>query len=86
MFHIRGPILRILELFQSIVIVAHHDILKLMTLVLRVSKLLIMAKDIEGLRSIVVSEVFLQLISHAIVLQCVGVVSRTSIPLINSKY
>jgi hypothetical protein len=68
MFHTRRPILKFLELFQAIIVVAHNDIPRLMGLVLGANRLLVMAKDIEGFRPIVVGKVFHQLISHSIVL------------------
>jgi len=70
MLHTKGPIHRVLELFQSNVIIVHKDILKSMTLVLGVSKLL--AKDICDLCLIAVGKVFLQLISCSIILQLQG--------------
>jgi hypothetical protein len=57
------------KLFQAATIVVYGDIFKLMALVLGVSKLLVMAKDTNGLCHIVVGEVFFRLISHSIVLQ-----------------
>jgi hypothetical protein len=59
MLHIRGPIFKFLELFQITTVVAHGDILKSMGLMLGVSKLLVMAKDIGNLRPIAVSKVFI---------------------------
>jgi hypothetical protein len=59
MLHIRGPIFKFSELFQIVTIVAHSDILRSMGLVLGVSKLLVMTKDIGSLRPIVVSKVFI---------------------------
>jgi hypothetical protein len=55
------------ELFQVVVvIVACGDILKSMALMLGVNKLLIMAKDIEGLDLFAIGETFLQLIDCSI--------------------
>jgi len=60
MFHTKGPILKVLELFHVVVVVViHGDIFRLMALVLGASRLITMVKDIGGLCSIVVSEVFL---------------------------
>jgi hypothetical protein len=58
----KDPSLRLLELFQA-VIIACGDIFRSVALVLGASILLVMAKDTGGLRPIVVNEVFLQLIS-----------------------
>ncbi len=58
----KDPSLTSLELFQ-IAIVARGDIFRIMDLMFEVSVLLVMAKNIGGLRLIVVNEVFLQLIS-----------------------
>ncbi len=71
-FILKDPSLGFLELLQSIVIVFHGDILKLMALMLKVSKLLIMAKDIGGLCPIVVNEMFLQFINRSIILYLQG--------------
>ncbi len=46
------------ELFQVVVAIAHGDILRLVALMLGVSRLLVMAKDTSGLCPIVVSEIF----------------------------
>jgi hypothetical protein len=54
----KDPPLRFPELFQTIVVVVHGDILKSMALALGVNKLLAMAKDTSGLHFIVVSKVF----------------------------
>ncbi len=54
-----------LELFQ---VVVHGDIPRSVALMLRVNKLLIMAKDISGLCPIIIGKVFLQFINHSIVL------------------
>jgi hypothetical protein len=58
MLHIKGPILKVLELFKVVAIVAHGDILKLVALMLTVSKLLAMAKDTGGLYPITIGEPF----------------------------
>jgi hypothetical protein len=58
MFHIRGPLLGFLKLFHVVITVARGDIPKSVALVLEVNKLLTMAKDINGLRPIIVGEVF----------------------------
>jgi hypothetical protein len=55
-----------------VAIVVRMDIFRLMAIMLRVNKLLAMAKDISGLCPIVISEVFLHFISHSIVLQLWG--------------
>jgi len=68
-FILKDPSLGFLELFQVIVIVVHQDIPRSMALVLRVNKLLAMAKNIDGLCLIVVNKVFFQFISYSIVLQ-----------------
>jgi hypothetical protein len=52
------PSLEFSELFQAIVAVAHGDIPRSMALMLWASKLLEMAKDIGGLRFIIVSKMF----------------------------
>jgi hypothetical protein len=62
------PSLGFWELFQAIVVVSHGDIFKSMALMLRVNRLLAMAKDIGGLHPIAIGEVFFQLINHSIVL------------------
>jgi hypothetical protein len=69
---LEDPSLGFLELFQAIVIVARDYIFKLVALVLGVNKLLAMAKDIGGLRSIIVSEVFFWIINYSIILQLQG--------------
>jgi hypothetical protein len=56
------------KLFQDFVVVVHEDILRLVALVLKVNKLLTMAKDTGGFRLIVISKVFPRLINHSIVL------------------
>jgi hypothetical protein len=53
------PSLGFWELFQAIVVVAYGDIFRSVALVLRVNRLLAMAKDIGGLRPIIIGEVFL---------------------------
>jgi hypothetical protein len=68
-FILKDPSSRFSKLFQVTTVVACQDILRFMALVLRVNKLLAMAKDTNGLHPIVVGEVFLQLISRSIVLQ-----------------
>jgi hypothetical protein len=67
-FILEDPSSRFSELFQVMTIVVCGDILRFMALVLGVSRLFAMAKDISGLHPIVVGEVFLQLISRSIVL------------------
>jgi hypothetical protein len=59
MLHTKGPILKVTELFHVVVLLLHGDILRLMALVLGANRLLAMVKDIGGLRSIAISEVFL---------------------------
>jgi hypothetical protein len=63
----KDPSLGFSELFQDVV-VAHGDIVRLVALVLRASRLLAMAKDIGGLCFIVIGEVFLRFISFSIIL------------------
>jgi hypothetical protein len=62
----KDPSLGFLELFQ--VIVVCEDIPRSVALVLEVSRLLAMTKDIGGFHPIVVGKMFLQLINHSIVL------------------
>jgi len=57
------------NLFQVVANVVHGDILRSRALMLRANGLLAMAKDIGGLRSNVVGEIFLRLINHSIILQ-----------------
>jgi hypothetical protein len=57
MFHITRPILKILKLFQ-VVIIVHGDILRLMALMLGANRLLAMAKDSGGLRFNVMGKMF----------------------------
>jgi hypothetical protein len=57
-FMLKDPSLRFLELFQAIDVVAYGDILRSVALVLRVSKLLVMAKDTDGLRFMAIGKVF----------------------------
>jgi len=68
-FILEDASLKFSKLFQIIVIITCGDILRLVALMLGVSKLLAMAKDTEGLCFIIVNEVFFQFISHSIVLQ-----------------
>ncbi len=63
------PSSRLSDLFHVTIIVTCGGIPRSVALMLRVNILLTMAKDINGLRPIVVSEVFIWLISHSIVLQ-----------------
>jgi hypothetical protein len=65
---LEDPSSRFLKLFQAVVVVACGDILRLMALMLGANRLLVMTKDISGLRIMVIGEVFLQLISCSIVL------------------
>jgi hypothetical protein len=58
MFHTRRPILRVFEIIPGTITIAHGDILRLVALMLGVSRLLVMAKDTSGLCPIVVSEIF----------------------------
>jgi len=55
----KDPSSRFLELFLAIVVVARGYIPRLVALVLGASRLLAMAKDIGGLRPIIIGEVFL---------------------------
>jgi hypothetical protein len=57
MLHTKDPSLRFSKLFQVVVIVC-GDVLRSMTLVLGVSRLLVMAKDIGVLCLIAIGEVF----------------------------
>ncbi len=57
-FILKDPSFEFLQLFQVVVAVAHGDILRLVALMLGVSRLLVMAKDTSGLCPIVVSEIF----------------------------
>jgi hypothetical protein len=66
---LKDPSFGFLELFQVIVIVAHGDIPRSVASMLKVNILLAMSKKTKGLCPINVSEVFLQLINHPIVLQ-----------------
>jgi hypothetical protein len=59
---------RFSKLFQVVVVVAHGDIPRLVALVLGVSKMLAMAKDIGGLCPIVVGKTFHRFINCSIVL------------------
>jgi hypothetical protein len=68
MRHTRRPILKFLKLFQAITIVAHNDIPRLMGLALGARRLLVMAKDVGGFRPFAIGKMFLQLISHSIIL------------------
>jgi hypothetical protein len=68
MFHIRSPILKVFGIILGGCYCCSWDIPRSMALVLEVSKLLAMAKDIGGLRPITIGEVFLWFISHSIVL------------------
>jgi hypothetical protein len=72
MLHTKGPIFKVSELFHVVVVVIHGEILRLIALVLGANKLLAMVKDISGLCSIAVSEMFLRLMNHSIVLQLQG--------------
>jgi hypothetical protein len=63
----------------------HKDILRLVVLMLGVSKLLTIAKDIGNFSLTIVSEMFFQLINHSIVLQLQGRFKNTY-SLINLKY
>ncbi len=61
------PSLGFLKLFQ-VVIIACGDIFRSVALVLGANILLVMAKDIGGLRLIIISEVFFLLINWSIIL------------------
>jgi hypothetical protein len=67
-FIVEDPSSRYSKLFQAIVIVVCGDILKLVALMQKASKLLVMVNDISGLHPIVIGEMFFQLINHSIVL------------------
>ncbi len=68
-FILKDPSSRFLKLFQVVATITHRDIPRSVALMLRANKLLTMAKDISGLHPIAISEVFLRLINHSIVLQ-----------------
>ncbi len=73
MLHIRGPIFSgFLELFQVVAVGARGDILRSVALMMGASRLLVIAKDIGGIRPIAVSKVFFRLISCSIILQLEG--------------
>jgi hypothetical protein len=74
-FILEDPSLGFSKLFQIIVVVAHGDIFRLVALMLRVSKLLAMEKDLGGLCPIVVPLSF-SLRGHF----------KNTYPPINSKY
>jgi hypothetical protein len=57
-FIAKDPSSRFLELFQVVIVVAHGDIPMSVALVLGASRLLAMAKDINGLH-LTIGEVFL---------------------------
>jgi hypothetical protein len=71
-FILEDPSSRFSKLIQVVVIVVWGDILRSVALVLGANKLLAMAKDIDNLHPVVVSEMFLRLISCSIVLQLQG--------------
>jgi hypothetical protein len=66
-FILKDPSSRFSKLFQ-VVVVAHGDIPGSMTLVLGVSILLTMAKDIRSFCPTIVGKTFRQLINYSIVL------------------
>jgi hypothetical protein len=68
----KDPSLRFSKLFQTVIVVVRGNILRSMALMLVANRLLAMAKDICGLCLIAVSEMFIQLINHSIVLQLRG--------------
>jgi len=68
----KDPSSKFSELFQAFVTITCEDIFRSMALVLGASRLLAMAKDIGGLRPIIISEVFFLFINHSIVLQLRG--------------
>jgi hypothetical protein len=71
--HIRGPIFSgFLELFQVVAVGARGDILRSVALMMGASRLLVIAKDIGGIRPIAVGKVFFRLISCSIILQLEG--------------
>jgi len=73
---LEDPSSKFSKLFQVTVAITHGDILKLMALMLGVSKLLAIVKDIGGFRPIAVGEVFFRLISCSIVLQLRGLFQK----------
>jgi hypothetical protein len=83
MLHTRGPSSGILKLFQAIDVIARGDIPKLVALVLGANKLLAMAKDISGIRLIVIGEGFFNLLVFPLSYSF-GVISRA--PIINLEY
>jgi hypothetical protein len=68
----KDPSSGFLKLFQTVIVVAHGNILRSMALMLVANRLLAMAKDICGLCPIAVSEMFIQLINRSIILQLRG--------------
>ncbi len=68
-FILEDPSLRVLKLFQAIAIVARTNFLRSMALMLRANILLAMEKNTGGFHPIVVGDMFIQFISHSIVLQ-----------------
>jgi hypothetical protein len=67
-FILEDPSSKFLELILVITTIARGGIFRLVALMLGAGKLLVMAKDVKGLRPIAASKVFLQLISCSIVL------------------
>jgi hypothetical protein len=63
----KDPSSRFLEIFQAAITIAHGDTSELMALILGLVWLT-MAKDTTSLCPITICEMFLQLISHSIVL------------------
>jgi hypothetical protein len=54
----KDPSLGFSKLFQAVVTIVHGDIPSLVALILRTNRLLVMAKDIGGFRSIARGEMF----------------------------
>jgi hypothetical protein len=68
----KDPSSGFLKLFHIVTVVVHGDIPKSVALMLGTIRLLAMAKVINGLHFIIIGEMFLQFISHSIVLQLRG--------------
>ncbi len=71
-FILKDPSSGFSKLFRVMAIVVCGDISRLVALVVVVSRLLIMAKDIGGFPLIIMGEVFLQFISRSIALKLQG--------------
>ncbi len=60
MLHTKGPFFKV---FKVVALIVYGDILRSVTLMLGVNKLLIMAKDTKSLYLIIISKVFSQFIN-----------------------